>query len=199
MSTVAAGCFFPLYLITGGLCIVWRYRYLVQLREVSWIFSPLWCVLPLLVPCPSSLAVVPFYTVDFFFDLVWVLDVVCHCLSFTVFSTCVCKSRSWRNAALYSTLCIPVVLIVSPVDHCMDQHVQKLQRPKDTSACHLLIALRGKCKGLRDVRMPLHATDCVPTVWNMQRAKETSACGFAVTWREADLPYKLQREWSRCA
>jgi len=47
----------------------------------SWVkflggFSPLWCVLPLLVPCPSSLVVVLFYTVDFLFDLVWVLDVV---------------------------------------------------------------------------------------------------------------------------
>ena len=39
MSMVAAGCFFsPLYLISGGLCIVWRYRYLVQLGEVSWRF-----------------------------------------------------------------------------------------------------------------------------------------------------------------
>ena len=31
---VAAGCFFLLYLIMGGFCIVWWNRYLVKLGEV---------------------------------------------------------------------------------------------------------------------------------------------------------------------
>jgi len=31
---VAAGCFFLLYLIMGGFCIVWGNRYLVKLGEV---------------------------------------------------------------------------------------------------------------------------------------------------------------------
>ena len=41
LSMVAAGCFFLLYLITGGFCIVWRNRYLVQLGEVLGSLSPL--------------------------------------------------------------------------------------------------------------------------------------------------------------
>ena len=34
LSMVAAGCFFLLYLIMGGFCIVWWNRYLVKLGEV---------------------------------------------------------------------------------------------------------------------------------------------------------------------
>ena len=80
---VAAGCFFLLYLIMGGFCIVWRNRYLVKLGEV--LGSLIAVVVCVAVTCALSFitcggSIIALWI--FFFDLVGLVLSLSFCLSY---------------------------------------------------------------------------------------------------------------------